>query len=260
MAEIHGSNTRIYANGLDISGLFREAEWGRTRDLVDTTAFGDTNDTSFASPISSGDLNAAGMLEVDPITGVQAVKTMLDASNDLAGPTSVVVVMTRDTTIGDDGFALVGSMTNHRVKQPLKDVVQTTFDAKANRALEVKSLHPLAARTAAFSTVGLDNSVSSAFGGVGVLTVTAISGTSPVLTAKLQHSSDTTDGVDGTWVDLATFATINTAGVTARYADVQVVAPATTVNKRVRLNLAVTSGSLSSVTFSAQFGRYTTNY
>lgn len=259
MAEIHGSNTRIYANGTDISGLFREAEWGRTRDIIDTTAFGDTADTGFASPISGGDLTAAGMLEVDPSTGARVVKDMLDASNELAGATSVVVCMTRDTTIGDDGFALIGSMTNHRVKQPLKDVVQTTFDAKATRALDVKALQPLAAQTAAYSTVGLDNTTSTAFGGVGVLTVTALSGTTPVLTAKLQHSSDTTDGVDGTWVDLATFATINAAAVAAGYADVQVVAPGT-VNKRVRLNLAVTSGSLTSVTLTAQFGRYTTNY
>lgn len=258
MAEIHGSETRIYANGLDISSLFREAEWGRSRELVDTTAFSDTADSMIPSPVSAGDLNAAGMWELDPDTGVQVVKDMLDASADNLDGDSVIVCMSRDTTIGDDGFLLIGSATNHRVKQPLKDVVQTTFEAKANRSLDVKALHPLAARTAAHTTTGLDNGAPSTFGGVGALTVTALTGTTPVLAAKLQHSSDSTDGIDGAWVDLVSFDTINAAAVAAGYASTGVVTG--TVNDWVRLVMTVSSGSLTSTTLACQFGRYTTNH
>lgn len=258
MPEIHGSNTRIYANGLDISNLFQEAEWGRSRELVDTTAFTDTADTMIPSPVSAGDLNASGMWEIDHATGVQVVKDMLDASNDNLLGTSVVVCMTRDTTIGDDGFLLIGSTTNHRVKQPLKDVVRTTLEAKANRSLDVKSLHPLAARTAAHTTVGIDHGSATTYGGAAALTVTALSGTTPVLAAKLQHSSDSTNGVDGAWVDLASFATINAASVAAGYAST--ITPTGTINDWVRLVVTVSSGSLTSTTFACQFGRYTSNY
>lgn len=258
MAEIHGASTRIYANGLDISALFREAEWGRTRELVDTTAFSDTNDSMIPSPVSAGDLSAAGMWELDESTGAQAIKDMLDDSADNLLGTSVIVCMSSDTAIGDDGFLLIGSATNHRVKQPLKDVVQTSFEAKANRSLDVKALHPLAARTAAHTTTGLSNTVLSSYGGVGALTVTALSGSTPVLAAKLQHSSDSTNGIDGAWVDLVSFATINAAAVTAGYASTGVVTG--TVNKYVRLVVTVSSGSLTSATFACQFGRYTTNH
>jgi hypothetical protein len=257
MAETHGSHTRIYAGGLDISGLFRDVEAGRTRELVDVTAFGDTADASIVSPIVAGDLTASGMLEVDLQTGARPIKDMLDAAGQSLTGETIIVSMLRDTTLGDPGFALIGSTTNNHVKSLLSDVVQTTFDAKANRSAWVKSLHPLAARTAAHTTTGLDNAALSSYGGVGVLAVTAISGSSPVLTFKIQHSSDSTNGVDGAWVDLATFDTVNAAAVTARYHDHQVVAG--TVNRWLRITMAVTSGSLTSCTFTAQFGRYTTN-
>jgi hypothetical protein len=259
MAEIHGSLTRIYANGIDISSLFREAEYGRTRALVNTEAFGATSDAFIPSPASAGDLSAAGMLDVDPDTGAQAVKDMLDASAASLTGTSVIVAMSSDAAIGDDGFALVGSMQQHRVKQPLKDVVQTTFEATANRSAWVKALHPLAARTTAYSSVGLDAGALSSYGGLGTLIVTAISGASPVLTAKLQHSSDSTNGVDGAWVDLGTFASITTASVAAGYGDHELVADGT-VNRWLRVNVAVTSGSLTSCTFHCAFGRYTSNH
>lgn len=252
MAEIHGSHARIYANGQNISPLFRESEAGRERELVNTNAYGSTDSTHIISPMGSGMLTASGMLEIDPDTGAQAVKDMLDASNDNVDGDSIAVLMARDTTIGDPGFALIGSMQQHRANFPHTEVASTAFQASANRALWVKALHPLAARTAAHSSTGLDNAASSAYGGVGVLQVTALSGTTPVLTVKVQHSTNNTD-----WVDLATFASVTTAAVTAGYADAQVVTG--TVNRYLRIDLAVTSGSLTSVTLAAQFGRYTAN-
>lgn len=257
MAETHGSHTRIYANGRDISSAFKEAEFGRGRELVDTTAFGDSADTKLASPIVGGDLNAAGMLQTSS-GGVNTIQDMLNAANALLTGESVVVGMLRDTTAGDRGFALLGSITNNRVKAPLSDVVATSFDAKAKRALWVKSIHPLAARTAAHTTTGIDNGAATDYGGAGVLQVTALSGTNPVLACKLQDSADSTNGVDGTWADLVTFDAINAAGVAAGYADVQVATG--TVDDWIRLVLTVSSGSLTSVTFAAQFGRYTANY
>jgi hypothetical protein len=252
MPELHGSSTRLYANGLDISSLFREAEAGRERELVDTTAFGSTATKHTLAPAASGAVSASGMLEIDETTGVQVVKTMLDAAENNVSGNSIIVCMMRDTTIGDPGFALIGSTQDQRVSFPHTEVAKTTFSSNANRSLWVSSLHPLAARTSAHNSTALDNGASSAHGGVGVLTVTALSGTTPVLTAKLQHSVDNT-----TWVDVATFTSITSAAVAARYAS-HVVA-AGTVNRYTRISVAVTSGSLTSVTFAAQFGRYTAN-
>lgn len=257
MAEIHGSHTRIYANGLNISTLFREVECGRERELVDTTAFASTDTEHIIAPASSAMLSASGMIEVDPDTGVQVVKDMLDAAENNTAGDDIIVTMLRDTTIGDPGFGLLGSTQQIRHSFPHTEVAKTSLQAQSNKALWVSSLHPLAARTTAYNSVGLDNGAATTFGGLGFLTVTALSGTTPVLTAKLQHSSDSTNGTNGTWVDLGTFATINAASVAAGYADHELVTG--TINDWVRISVAVTSGSLSSVTFAAQFGRYNTN-
>jgi hypothetical protein len=257
VSEIHGSEARVYAGGLDISSLFREMEAGRSRELVDTTAFGDTADTHIDSPIVAGDMTAAGMLDVDPSTGAHTILEMLEAANALTSGDHIVVAMMRDTTIGDPGFGMSGSQQQLRVKNPMKDVAQTSFAAKANQSAWVRSLHPLGAETDEFDAVGYDAGADSDYGGIGFLTVTAISGSSPVLSAKIQHSSDSTDGEDGTWVDLLAFDAINTAGVAARYADAQ--STTDTVNQWTRLSVAITSGTLTSVTLAAQFGRYTSN-
>lgn len=250
MAEVHGSETRIYANGLDISTLFREADAGRDRELVDTTGFARTHTRHIAAPMGKGSIVASGMLEVDPVTGAREVKDMLDAAGDSTAGDSIVVWMGRDTVVGDPGFAVIGSIPAGRVKQPLQDVVQTSFQADANRSVWVQSLHPLAARTAAHNGDALDNAASSAYGGVALATVTELTGTA-VLALKVQHSTD-----GATWVDLATFDAIDAAAVAARYRDAVVVSG--TVNRFLRAQLTVTSGVLTSVTFAVQFGRYTT--
>lgn len=260
MPEVHGSLTRVYMNGQDPSDSFREAEMGRMRELVDSTAFAATADAHLPSPVVAGELTAGGMRRIDFQTGARPIQDMLDASADNVLGTSVIVGMMSDVAIGDDGFLLVGSAQDHRVKSPTKDLVMVDFKAKANRSAWVKALHPKAARTAAHTTVGLlnDGGAASQYGGIGALQVFALTGASPVLAVKLQHSADTTNGVDGTWVDLgAAFPAVNAAAVLAGYA--AVVTPAGTVNKRVRLVLTVTSGSLTSVTFAAQFGRNTVN-
>lgn len=257
MGEIHGSLTRIYANGYDLSTLFRETEAGRERDLVDATGYAVTDTRHIASPQASGMISAGGMLDVDESTGAAAAHdTLRTAAENTAGDT-VVVWMGRDTTAGDPGFAILGSIPQHKIQQPLSDIVKTMLEAKSNRSAWVNSLHPKAARTTAHTTTGIDNGAATTYGGLAIAQVFALTGTTPVLGLKVQHSSDSTNGTDGTWVDLVSFTAINAAGVTAGYRSTGRVTG--TVNRWLRVVLSVTSGSLSSCTFAVQFGRYPTS-
>jgi len=254
MPEVHGSESRLYMNGLDVSSLFRELEGGSAHDLVDTTTFGATSDEHIVTPQLKRTITAGGLIDVDPANGAHAALQALNNAGASVTGAQVMVWQARDTTLGDPGLLIVGSVPKPTVKNVIRDVVQTAFMAQSNLSGWCRALKNKASIAAAGSAVGLNHGAPTTAGGISVLQVMSITGTTPVLTVKTQHSSDSTNGVDGTWVDLATHAAINTAGVAAGYADVQQVA-AGTVNKWLRHTLAVTSGSLSNVVLAHQFVR-----
>lgn len=250
MAEVHGSKTLLYVEGLDITTAFREAEAGTSRDVVDATGFTETSESHVVSPVYKSMLSAKGMLDVTGAVSAREYLTedrLQDAEDSLAG-TSLAVMMMTDDAIGDDGFMVYGSIHNRSMPTSHTDVIATSFEAQGNQGHWVKSLHPKAARTAAHNTARLDNTVASEYGAVSALQVFALTGTTPVITIKVQH-----DDNDNNWVDLLTHAAINSAGVTAGYADVQAVTG--TVDRGLRIDLAVTSGVLTSITFALQIAR-----
>ncbi|MCW2922264.1 MAG: hypothetical protein JWL76_2138 [Thermoleophilia bacterium] len=250
MAEVHGSESRLFMNGLDLTAMFRELEGGSEHDMVDTTAFSDTSDSHIVAPMVKRSMSANGMIDVDPSTGAHAsLQALHNAAASLTAG-QVVVWQMRDTTLGDPGLVIVGSLPKPTLKNVLRDVVQAMFSAQSNVSGWCRALKNKGALVAAGNGAALDNAAATTRGGVSVLQVMALTGTTPTLTVKTQHS------VDGsTWVDLCTHTLITAAGVTAGYADVQQLAATATVNRYLRHTLAVTSGSLTSVTLAHQFVR-----
>lgn len=94
-------------------------------------------------------------------------------------------------------------------------------------------LQPHAALTANTTGTNVDNTASSANGGVGYLEVSAYSGFTNVV-AKIQHSAD-----NSIWADLITFATVTAAPIAER------LTVAGSVNRHTRSVVTVTgSGSV----------------
>lgn len=248
MGEVHGSAARLYANGLDLSTLFREADSGSEHRVNDSTTFGATADSHVVDPSSVASMTAAGLLDVATADGAHPAFELLQDAHESLAADSVIVHMIRDTTLGDPGFALVGSLPKLGLKQPHRELVETMLEAAADGVYGWgKSLHPKGAETAAASGVGIDHGAATASGCISVLQVFALTGTDPVIRIKAQDSADSTDGEDGTWADLATHTDIDAAGVTAGYADVQQTTGA--VDDWTRFDLSVVSGSLTSITF-----------
>lgn len=110
------------------------------------------------------------------------------------------------------------------------------------------SLHDNTAETGTINSTGVDESASTAFGGVAHLHVTAINASSVVI--KVQHSSD-----DITYADLITFTTVT--GLTyerkGTATDPEALGDTTTVNRYVRS--AVTTLTGTSITFVVVFAR-----
>lgn len=256
MAEVHGSEARLYMGGMDLSGYFDSLEGGAdSHDLHDATMFGATADSHVVSPIFKRMMSGTGILDADPDTGAAPQHDKIQAAFSAATPGNVITWAMRDTTLGDPALIIVGSVPKATAKNAVRDIVRTALSAQSDISGWARALRPKSTLTGAGSSVGDIAAGPTTNGGISVLQVFSLTGTTPVLTVKTQHSSDTTDGTDGTWVDLATHAAINAAGVTAGYADVQIVAPGT-LRKATRSNLAVTSGSLTNVVLVHHFVRF----
>ncbi len=81
MAEIHGSKLVFLHNAQDISAyLMDDLEFGAgDRDLHETTAYGDTDDTHFPSPIKKGvPINIGGVYSAE----IHAIISPLDGEID----------------------------------------------------------------------------------------------------------------------------------------------------------------------------------
>jgi hypothetical protein len=106
-------------------------------------------------------------------------------------------------------------------------------------------LHALGAETATGSGTSVNNGASTAFGALGHLHVTAISG-GGTWTFKAQDSANNSD-----WADLITFTNVTTA--TNQASEVT-----GTVDQYTRGDWSVSGGSDNSITFAMALARYYT--
>lgn len=240
MAKYHGSVARLYARGYDFSDVFTDMEVGGGSQSVETSGFGDTAEEFTFDPRLHQMMSAQGMF--DAANGSTLSHDVLNALEGVQDG-SQVITMIRDTTLGDPGFVTYGTIPKHVVKPIHRDVVKTEFEAVSNIGFRpVESLHPKGAETGAADGSRLDNTTSSTGGLESFLQVFAISGSSPEVTIKVQE-----DDNDDSWADVVTHTVVDEAGVTAGYQDRQT--DTGTILRGLRYSLAVTSGSLTSITF-----------
>jgi hypothetical protein len=222
----------IIGQELALTGYLDQFTVTRDVQTVDVTTFG-RNDREFIPGIGSGSMSVGGVFD----------RTGIDAEywgNIASAAGELVTVGIGGTAIGNQvhvGRVRQGSYT---VSASVEDAVRIsgTFDFDAGVRMG-RSLHLLEAETTTEDHASIDDSASSAFGGVGYIHVTAFTGTTGVV--KIQHSAN-----DSTWADLITFTTI--AGVTQER-----VAVTGTVNRYLRA--AITADSFTTMTYQASFAR-----
>lgn len=155
--------------------------------------------------------------------------------------------------IGDPVYIMNGFLQEYSVENTVDEAAAMEMTFRATSGLSrAKVVHTDGtARTATGNggdtppgTGNLDNVTSTAFGGVGVLQVSAVSGTLPTLVVKLQHSANGT-----VWADLITFTSQN--AVNGEYSTVS-----GTVNRYLRASWTIT-GTTPSFNFSLAFARNT---
>lgn len=233
----HGKDTKIYAEGYNLTGYFRSGSLSSSADVAETSTFGDA-DKEYIAGLKDETVSLEGVY--DPATG--AVDEQL--STALAKDPSLWLIFPQLDTLGNVGFGVSAVETAYEVNADLGDAVMVSAELQSKVGVErLKAHHALAAETATGNAASIDNTASSASGGFGYVMCSAASGTTPTLTVKIQHSTD-----NSVWADLITFAQITAANAKER------LTVAGTVNRYTRATHTI-GGTTPSFTYVAAFGR-----
>lgn len=233
----HGKNTKVLTGNYDLSSYFNEASASQMVETGETTTYG-ANAKTYVVGLADGTISMSGMFDGEANAVDQVLSTYL-------GDASGAVI-----TIAPEGLAhsrRVKSASTHstsyEISSPVADVVSVSAEAQVTGGISNGiSLRDLTSATATGTGTALDNTASSANGGVGVLHVTTNSHNANA-TFKVQHSAD-----NSTWADLVTFTVVSTTALANER-----IAVTGTVNRYLRAShtLAGTGG----ITFHINFSR-----
>jgi hypothetical protein len=226
----HGAQASIFANGYNVSPYFASVSTSASAETAEVTTLGATS-KAYIPGIEDATFSLDGFYD----GSAGAIDAQMQ--NILGAETVWTVVNTTDA-VGAFGYAAATIGTTYEIGAEIGGAVSVTAEGQTNSgANAMRVLHPLAARTTSGTGTQLDNSASSANGVVGYLQVTAVSGTTPSITAKVQHSTD-----GSTWADLVTFTAVTASN------NAQRIAVSGTVNRYLRA-LWTISGTTPSATF-----------
>lgn len=237
MAFKHGKNTKVLIGNYDLSQFLNEASVNQSVETGETTTYGKDAKTYIVG-LSDGTISMGGMFDG------QAGATDAVLSSYLGDSAGAVI------TIAPEGLAHGARVksahtlgTSYEISSPVADVVSVSAEAQVSGGVSpAVSLRDLTSATATGNGTALDNSASSANGGVATLHVTA-NAHDAGSTFKVQHSAD-----NSTWADLATFTVVSTTALANER-----IAVTGTVNRYLRATwtLAGTGG----ITFHINFSR-----
>ena len=240
MAFIHGKDSQVIHGIYDLSPYLNDASASADVETAETTAFG-SSAKSYIVGLRDGTVSASGMF--DGVAG--AVDEVLTASigSDTLSP---VTIGYNGSTIGNRVTLLQAKTTSYEVSTPIGDVVSVSYSAQADGGLDNGvSLHALGADTTSVNNTAVDNTVSSANGGMAQVHVT-VNSRSSTSVIKVQHSAD-----NSTFADLVTFTTV---GIGATTSERSLVASGTTVNRYLRSSTTLSAGT-GSITYQVSFAR-----
>jgi len=236
----HGKNTVLFADEIELTTYLNSVSVTNSIETPETTTFG-SSDRTYIVGHSDGAISFEGLFDGT----ADAVDEELEAA--LGNTTNKVISTSSDSTsVGGRAILVDSASTSYEISSPLTDVVAVSGEAVANGGLDYGVwLGCKSAITATSTGTSVDNSASSANGGVAHLHITANT-RSATTVAKIQHSAD-----NSTFADLTTFATV---AISTKTSERKVVATGTTVNRYLRAVVTPSAGT-GSITFSIAFSR-----
>jgi len=227
----------ILVGGRSLAGVISTLTYKVQTTTESTGSLGDAWAEATPVGVRSATLTQSGWFD-------DATNSVVTALVGNEATSQIVSVAPAGGTIGTDftGFeGAFGGQVDRLIEKDALHKLNCTYTISG--AVEDGTiLHALGAETATGNSASQDQTASSSDGGSAYLQITAVSGSSPTLDAKVQHSAD-----NSSWADL-----ISMTQATALGAERKTVTG--TVNRYVRANFTV-GGSSPSFTFMLGFYR-----
>lgn len=239
MAKAAGKNTRILLAQHDLSTYFDSADEEPTVMLLDVTAF-QASGANYIPGLTGGKATLGGFFDGAADAVDEELAAIFAAANG-----SPVTIGPEDFTVGNRVKLLLARLAGYKIPAAVKDAVKVSAEVQSDdRGIRGGvALHAVAGESASGDSASVDNSASSANGGIAHLHVPANTRNGST-TVKVQHSVD-----NAAWVDLVTFASV---GATTKTSERVVVSG--TVNRYLRETRTV-GGSSGSITPVVAFAR-----
>jgi hypothetical protein len=226
----HGKDAKVFANGYDMSGYLSSVTVSGEADTAETSTLGGTAKTYIAG-MRDATVSAEGFFSIDAGGSDERLAAQL-------GTSVVFTVVLSADAVGANGYGMTAIETSYEAGAEIGGAVSISVEGQSTVGQEpIRVLNPLSAKTATSSNASVDNAASTTNGYSAYLHVTAASGTTPSMTAKVQHSVD-----NSSWADLATFTAVTAANAYQR------ISGTGTVNRYLRAQYTIT-GTSPSFTF-----------
>lgn len=235
----HGKDTALLVDQYNLSAFFNSSDWGRNCDTHETTTYGASAKT-YQSGLKDGSLSVEGLYDA----GVGASDAVLSAALGASGGQLISLLLQGSALMGGRAKIAKALETGYDISNPTSDIVSVSAEFQPDGGLwGGVLLSPLTAKTATGNGTTQDDAAATTEGWVANLHCTAVAGTTPTNTVKVQHSTD-----GATWVDLGTFTQLTAAGA-------QQLSGAGTVNRYVRTIHTIAGTGGPSFTFAVTFAR-----
>lgn len=196
----HGKGALVLMDGRDMSAYFSTASSSGSADTAEVSTFG-ASSKAYIPGLKDATFSVEGFYA----GGVGEVDQYLASEVGANGLWTIVI----GDALGARGYGASVVGTTYEVGAEVGGAVAVSAEGQSTTGQEgVVVLNSLSAKTATGTGTQVDNGAASTGGSACYLHVSAASGTSPSLTAKVQHSAD-----GSTWADLATFTAVAGAGV-----------------------------------------------
>ena len=240
MAFVNSQSTRLLYGANAITSTVRSASPKFNASMLEVTTLADSS-KAFVPGINEWSLNVDGVF--DSATGAGTVFDQM--TSPLASSTTVPAsVAVAGFAVGNPVWLVPAKTITYEVKAQVEGVVQYSLALGAASAPDIGySLADLAAVSATANGTTVDTGAATTVGWLAHLHITAVSGTTPSLTAVVQHSTN-----GSAWTTLGTFTAATAIGS-------QVLTGTGATNRYLRIQWTV-SGTTPSFTVQASAGSY----
>lgn len=237
MAKAHGKNSRVLFNDDHVSGDITGWSWEHRRNFAEVTTLLSTGEQWIPGQFG-GRVTLRGLFDTASSGGSFATEAdEVRATND----GMLITILPEGLTVGTNALIASGTIESRSLTSAVKDAVALEVQGQPNDGVDWGvCLHGVNSESATGNAASVDNTTSSANGGVASMHVVAYSGTA-TFTVKVQHSVD-----NSVWADLTTFTSFT--GETQERKTVT-----GTVNRYVRASWTVTGSG--SAQFAVAFAR-----